>query len=50
MVAGETTSNNFDDRPMGFRIWRARNGGVLTHEFVPLKGAPAPANPQASSP
>jgi 3',5'-cyclic AMP phosphodiesterase CpdA len=36
MVGAETTSKNFDKRPLGFRLWHA--GGKLppTHEFVPL--------------
>ncbi|MEX2578263.1 MAG: metallophosphoesterase [Verrucomicrobiales bacterium] len=38
MVSGETTSKNFDGRPMGFRMWRAGEGGKLDHEFVKLEG------------
>ena len=37
LVNGETTSKNFDKRPMGFRMWSAA-GGKLTHEFVKLEG------------
>ena len=36
MVAGESTSRNFDKRPLGFRLWRV-SGASITHEFVPLK-------------
>jgi len=41
MVGAETTSKNFDKRPLGFRLWHA--GGKLPpeHEFVPL-GEPCP--------
>ena len=38
MVNGETTSKNFDKRPMGFRMWRAAEGGKLSHEFMKLEG------------
>lgn len=36
MVGAETTSKNFDKRPLGFRLWHV--GGELPpgHEFVPL--------------
>ena len=37
LVSGETTSNNFDKRPYGFRLWsvdpQSKNA---SHEFVPL--------------
>jgi 3',5'-cyclic AMP phosphodiesterase CpdA len=36
LVNGETTSKNFDKRPMGFRWWDAQSGNRLTHRFVPL--------------
>lgn len=36
MVNGETTSKNFDKRPLGFRKWTASSEGGLNHEFVEL--------------
>ena len=42
LINGETTSKNFDKRPMGFRLWNA-GGGSLSHRFVALEGMPAPA-------
>lgn len=36
LVNGETTSKNFDKRPLGFRLWTAAKVGKLTHEFVKL--------------
>ena len=36
MVSGETTSKNFDKRPMGFRLWNASKD-TLMHQFIPLK-------------
>lgn len=41
LVNGETTSLNFDKRPMGFRLWHATRDNQLTHQFVPLEN-PAP--------
>jgi len=37
MVNGETTSKNFDKRPMGFRLWRVPESGKTAHTFVPLE-------------
>lgn len=37
MVNGETTSKNFDKRPMGFRLWRVPESGKAAHTFVPLE-------------
>lgn len=37
LVSGETTSKNFDGRPMGFRHWTAKPGGELSHRFVPVE-------------
>jgi len=34
LVNGETTSKNFDKRPMGFRLWKVDQKGVMKHEFV----------------
>jgi 3',5'-cyclic AMP phosphodiesterase CpdA len=39
MVNGETTSKNFDKRPMGFRMWSVDRGGAMIHEFVSLEAA-----------
>ena len=36
LVTGETTSKNFDKRPMGFRQWDV-SGDTVMHFFVPLK-------------
>lgn len=38
MVNGETTSRNFDKRPLGFRLWTAAEQGTLSHQFVKLQG------------
>ncbi len=38
LVNGETTSKNFDKRPMGFRLWNVGDKKGLRHEFVELKG------------
>ena len=38
MVNGETTSKNFDKRPLGFRKWTAKEEGKLSHEYVKLAG------------
>ena len=38
MVNGETTSKNFDKRPLGFRKWTAKKEGQLSHEYVELAG------------
>jgi 3',5'-cyclic AMP phosphodiesterase CpdA len=35
LVSGETTSKNFDERPMGFRMWEV-SSDTITHRFVPL--------------
>lgn len=36
MVSGETTSKNFDNRPMGFRLWEVSKD-TIRHNFVPLE-------------
>jgi 3',5'-cyclic AMP phosphodiesterase CpdA len=36
LVTGETTSKNFDKRPMGFRQWEV-SADTLMHHFVPLE-------------
>lgn len=38
MVNGETTGENFDKRPMGFRLWKASSESGLSHRFVALEG------------
>lgn len=35
LLSGETTSLNFDKRPLGFRVWEV-SSDTLTHHFVPL--------------
>lgn len=37
MVTGETTSVNFDKRPMGFRLWQVSSPDIVHHTFVPLE-------------
>lgn len=37
MVNGETTSKNFDQRPMGFRFWNISDAGQASHSFIPLE-------------
>ncbi|HQZ29718.1 MAG: metallophosphoesterase [Verrucomicrobiales bacterium] len=37
-VNGETTSKNFDKRPMGFRHWNVGSKGELQNTFVKLDG------------
>ncbi len=36
LVNGETTSKNFDKRPMGFRFWEVDANGGMTHRFIGL--------------
>jgi predicted phosphodiesterase len=36
LVSGETTSKNFDKRPMGFRLWNVSKD-TLIHRYIPLK-------------
>jgi hypothetical protein len=38
LVNGETTSKNFDKRPMGFRWWDVAAKGKMVHGFVALEG------------
>ena len=35
-VSGETTSLNFDERPLGFRLWEVSSDSV-THKLIPLE-------------
>ena len=34
LVNGETTSKNFDQRPMGFRLWPVSGDRPFSHEFI----------------
>ncbi len=36
LVSGETTSLNFDERPLGFRLWKVSSDPVK-HKFIPLE-------------
>ncbi len=36
LVNAETTSKNFDNRPLGFRIWHVKSLRPFKHEFVAL--------------
>lgn len=38
LINGETTSKNFDKRPMGFRLWNVGADHSLEHRFVELEG------------
>lgn len=38
LVNGETTSKNFDERPLGFRLWHIGEVGPFQHHLVPLEG------------
>ncbi|MDA0765623.1 MAG: metallophosphoesterase [Verrucomicrobia bacterium] len=38
LVNGETTSKNFDKRPMGFRLWNVGGEEGLRHQFVKFEG------------
>ncbi|NOX98573.1 MAG: hypothetical protein GXP30_02390 [Verrucomicrobia bacterium] len=38
LVNGETTSKNFDKRPMGFRLWSVDGEKGLSHRFVEVEG------------
>jgi predicted phosphodiesterase len=38
LVNGETTSKNFDNRPMGFRWWDVGSDRKMKHRFVELVG------------
>lgn len=37
LVNGESTSKNFDKRPMGFRVWHIEGTRPFRHEFIPLR-------------
>ena len=36
LVSGETTSKNFDNRPLGYRLWQV-SSDTIKHHFVSLK-------------
>lgn len=36
LMGGETTSKNFDDNPLGFRLWEV-SLDTIKHQFIPLK-------------
>ena len=38
LVNGETTSQNFDKRPFGFRVWHLMDPRPFKHDFVSLEG------------
>lgn len=38
LVTGESTSKNYDRRPMGFRWWDVNAKGKMSHRFVELEG------------
>ena len=38
LVNAETTSKNFDTRPLGFRLWHVGDARPFKHDFVPLEG------------
>ncbi|MBN2374935.1 MAG: metallophosphoesterase [Sedimentisphaerales bacterium] len=44
LVNAETTSKNFDKRPMGFRLWHIGPQRPFVHDFIPLNdfGGPYP--------
>ena len=50
MVSGETTSVNFDKRPMGFRLWNVLSPTSVSHEFVPLTNLQEEASRMKSIP
>ena len=37
LVNGESTSKNFDKRPLGLRLWKVASPASVKHEFVALK-------------
>ena len=36
LVNGESTSKNFDQRPMGFRVWYVEGTRPFRHEFMTI--------------
>ena len=41
LVTTATTSKNFDNAPMGYRIWTITGGPPYPHAYTPLSSAPA---------
>jgi len=37
LLSGETTSKNFDKRPLGFRLWEIESPDSIRHRFIPLE-------------
>jgi 3',5'-cyclic AMP phosphodiesterase CpdA len=35
LVSGESTSKNFDGRPLGFRLWQVSEDSII-HQFIPI--------------
>ena len=42
MVASATTSRNFDNAPMGFRVWHIEGTPPFKHEYIAVEGAVPP--------
>ena len=38
LVNAESTSKNFDERPLGFRLWHVADTRPFKHDFIPLEG------------
>ena len=36
LISGETTSKNFDKRPLGFRLWNLSSDSI-SHQFIPIE-------------
>jgi serine/threonine-protein phosphatase CPPED1 len=49
IVNSETTSQNFDNRPFGFRLWHVNQDGSFWHEFVPLQNTESTNHPPAAA-
>jgi 3',5'-cyclic AMP phosphodiesterase CpdA len=37
LLSGETTSKNFDKRPLGFRLWEVDSPDSIRHKFIPVQ-------------
>lgn len=49
LVNAETTSRNFDKRPLGFRLWHIGNARPFQHDFIPLENHQNPAPSQSTT-
>ena len=49
LVTSATTSRNFDNAPMGFRLWHIKPPRPYKHEYVPVKDAKPPAKKRNAS-